>query len=315
MKKIIFTIFILFVFTLCNLYSLSLQLKRVATINDETIRVYDLIESWEGEPADLLKIQNILVAELPYQRRMMNIPSNTVARKIRLQYPDIELSIPSIITAVRWEDVILGENRIKLEAESYLRDYFTLSNNAEISFNNLPRINIPSDLVELSFEMSRTTENTNYIRLDGRAILNGQTINVFNVLARVQDQQFVYQANKTIRKGQKISSNDFEKVMVAVNLNNSFLAEIDENDDIIANNLISRGSYLRTTDVVNAPYVERNGLVSVLIRGTSMQLNYEAISRADGWLGDRIMLQNPDSRQTFYAVVVDKNKVLISLED
>ena len=340
MRKILLIIFLLCVLTLSSLHSqtatqLTLNLKRVVTINDQNIKVSDLVDTWEGNPVDMLKIQNIVVEELPYQRRMMNIPSNTVARKIRQRYPDLEFSIPSVVTAVRWEDVILGESRIKSAAEEYLRDYFNLTENAEISFNNIPRINIPSDRVDLSFEMSRTTENTSFVRLDGTATLNGEILSVFNILARVSEQQLVYQANKTIRKGQTITPDDFSIVMITVNPNHNYLrpsqptlrdssldtpyeaiSELGEVEgDIIANNLISRGSYLRATDVVNTPFVSRNSLVTVLIRSASMQMSYEAVSRADGWLGDRILLQNPDSMQNFYAVVVDKNIAMINLED
>jgi flagella basal body P-ring formation protein FlgA len=295
--------------------ALTIQMKKVANINHEEIRLIDLIESWEGEHTDLLKIQNILIERLPYQKRMLNIPSNSVIQKIKLHNPDVEVNIPMTISAVRWSELTLSTDRIRSEAEQFLSKYYTLSEDSEIAFMNTPRVTIPTEDVFLLFDMSRTTENTSFIRLDARVLYNGETVNVFNLTARVQERQYLLSANRSIRKGQKISLSDFTKVSVSTNPNNAFLTHLDDEDELIANNFISKGSYLRNTDVVGKPFVNANDLVTVLINSKAMQMTYQAVSRANGWLGDRIMLTNPDSRQTFFAEVIDKNIVLINLEN
>lgn len=298
-----------------QLNALTLQLKRVVKINEEIITVNDLVESWDGKHTDYLKIQKIVIDELPYERRIMNIQSNFVTQRIKLFNPEVEVNIPSTITAVRWNEVNLNNETIKREAVNFLTQYYSLSDNSSISFMNMPRVSIPSENITLSFSKNRTTENTNYIRLDGKVFYKGELINVFNLLAKVEEVKLVYQANRSIRKGQKIVLNDFIKVSIPANPNNAYLHDFDDSKDFIANNFISKGSYLKNTDIVSPPFVQRNDLVTVLIQSVSMQLSYQAISRANGWLGDRIMLQNPDSKQTFYAEVIDKNKVLINLED
>jgi flagella basal body P-ring formation protein FlgA len=283
-------------------------------ISNEEIRLKDLVESYEGCSSDLLKIQNIVIERLPYQRRMMNIQSNNIVQKVRLYSPCVTVNIPSVIVSVRWAEVTLDNERLQREASEFLTRHYNLGDSAEISFMNVPRVTIPSENVILSFEMSRTTENTNFIRLDGRIFHEGEIINSFNLTTRVQERRYVLQANRSIRRGQAISPNDFIRVSIAVNPNNAFVMNLD-NDDLIANNFISKGSYLRNSDIVGSPFVQANDLVTVLIQSAAMQLSYQAVSRANGWLGDRIMLQNPDSRQTFYAQVVDRNTVLINLED
>ena len=324
MKKFILVLLFVFIYAFVMLEASSLQneskplsikLKRTALISDEKIAVSDLLELWEGELDDLLKIKNIIIDILPYQKRMINISSSKVLNKIKSHHPDLKIMISDIITAVRWEEYLLKEDLIKKEAVEFLKGYYPLSENAEFTFTNVPKIHIPSDDIILSFKHNRTTENTNFIRLDGFVYFDGEIINVFNILCKIQDKQYVFQANKSIRKGQKISSSDFLKVMVAISPNSSYIMEIDESTETVANNFIPKGAYLKNSDVKTAPHVYRNDLVNVLIRSTSMFLSYEAIARTDGWIGDRIMLQNPDSKKDFYALVIDKNKVLISLED
>jgi len=315
-KKLVLLL-ILLVFVFAQLSSLTIQLKRVATISQEEIRLKDLIESWEGEHNDLMKIQNIVVDELPHRQRMKNIPSNVIMQQIRLHDKNIQVSIPSAITAVRWNEMTLNTEKIQQEASSFLTRHFSLGESSMITFMNNPRVQIPSEDVVLHFEVSRNTENVNFIRLDCKVLYNAEPINVFNLTIRVQEMQTVFQANRSIRRGQRINPSDFIKVVIPVNPNNAFKAETDfDNDsDLVAYNFISKGSYLRNSDVIGSPFVQANDLVTVIVQSAAMRLSYQALARANGWLGDRIMLQNTDSRQTFHAQVIDKNTVLINLED
>jgi flagella basal body P-ring formation protein FlgA len=313
-KKLLLS-FVLLIFVFAQLSSLTLQLKRVATINQEDIRLKDLIESWEGDHNDLMKIQNIVVAELPYKQRMKNIPSNVIMQQIRLHYQSIQVSIPSTISAVRWDELTLSTERLQREASDFLTWYYNLGESSMISFMNNPRVQIPSEDVVLHFEMNRATENVNFVRLDGRVLHNGDMVNSFNLTARVQEMKTVLQANRSIRRGQRVNLNDFISVSIPVNPNNAFKTEFEVSSDLVASNFIAKGAYLRYTDVVGSPFVQANDLVTVIVQSAAMRLSYQALARANGWLGDRIMLQNTDSRQTFFAQVIDINTVLINLED
>jgi flagella basal body P-ring formation protein FlgA len=305
--------------------ALSLQLKRVANIHSENIKVTDLVESYSGEQADYLKIKDIVVYVLPFEKRMINIQSNIVTRAIKQHQPTLEVIIPSTITAVRWEKKTLNEEVIKQEAQAFLEKEYSLSPKAKISFMNVPRVIVPNENVTLSYEVNRATENTNYLRLVGtvclhtdKPISSGELrspLSTFSLLVKIEDEQWVYQASRSIKKGETINPNDFLKVSVFINPVNVLLAELKYDDDLLANNFISKGSYLKKTDIISTPLVQINDLVTVLIKSGAVQLNYQAISRANGWTGDKIMLQNPDSKQMFYAEVIDKNKVLINLED
>jgi flagella basal body P-ring formation protein FlgA len=246
---------------------------------------------------------------------MLNINSNAVLHAIRSQYPTLNIYINSTVTAVRWTELTLSNDRITSEAKNFLARYYQLTGNAEINIINIPTINIPCHSISLIFEKSRTTENTNFSRLDGKVIHNGNIIRVFNVIARVQDKQIIYRANRSIRQGEKISLIDLSQTYTLTNPNNQFAREISHTSDFVANNFIARGATIRSSDIITAPQVKRNELVTVLVQSNTISVTTKAVARADGRNGDRIMMQNPESRQTFFARVIDRNTVLINLED
>lgn len=313
MKKLIF-LFLLLAY-LSGLYSLTLNLKRVAKIRDEKITVADITESFEGSRNDFLKIHQIVVAELPYEKRIVNIQSRLVLQRVKLFNPEIDIVVPQTITAVRWDEQDLCSNILQENVNSYLRNYYSLSEKAVISLITVPKIQVPSQDVVFNFKHNYNSGNTKYIRLDANISYNEKTINVFNLIIDVQDYMNVYKSNKSIRRGDKINPNDFIVVSKLVSPNSNYLRFLDDSKELIAHNMIPRGAYLLSNSVVESPFVQRNDLVTVLIKSMSVQLTYQALARSNGWLGDRIMLQNPDTRETFYAEVIEKNMVLINLED
>jgi flagella basal body P-ring formation protein FlgA len=308
----VIALLLFFSFTRAN--ALTLQLKRVAKINNENIRVIDIVESYSGNDDDFLKIKAITVDTLPFEKRMLNIPSSLVLTKIKQQHPNLEVSIPNTVTAIRWEELLLNEETIKTAAKAYLQKEYSLSNNAEITYANMPRVVIPHERVNISFEVNRSTESSNYLRLVGTVKHNNKIVNMFNLLAQVEIEQLAYQANRSIKKGETLSPLDFTEITVTVNPIRDTIYGVSTGD-LVAKKFISKGSILKNTDIITAPFVQINETVNVIVQSPSVQLSYQALSRANGWLGDRVMLQNPDSKQIFYAKVVDKNKVLINLED
>ena len=320
MKKTILLTIIISILYICNVNAISLQLKRIVHINNTFIYLDDLVESWDGEQADYDRIKNIVIDELSYQRRMLNIKSEKVHQLIKQKCPDLEFSISNMLIAVRWKDFLLCPERIATETSLLITEFFDLSEESTITLTNIPRINVPSSDVQLSLEICRNSVKTNYVRVNGKIFFNNEQIQIFSLLVQVQDQRYVYQANRSIRKGEIIDVNDFSIEMVTANISigNSYLPIDDiilQQNDAVATTFIGKGSYLKSSDIVTTPFIQRNDSVTVIIKSATVNLSYEAVSKADGWLGDRIMLQNPESKQTFFAVVVDKNKVLIDLED
>jgi flagella basal body P-ring formation protein FlgA len=318
MKRSIIT-FITIIIFISTSHALSLKLKNVAKINNEVIKVSDLVERYDGKDSDYALVKNIVIDRLPYEKRMLNIKSNDIHSKIVSQVKEIPLTVSKNLVAVRWEELQLSRERISRDATNFLRDLYSLSPEAEIDFQNMPRLAVPSENVTLSFEKNRFVANSNVVRIDGKVAHQGKTTQVFHLLVKISENRNVYQANRSIKKGEPICVSDFSVVSANVNpvgiITTLQSLETLQAGGHIANGFIAKGSILKSSDIVSAPLIRRNETVTVLVQGSNMRLSYDAISRADGWKGQRIMLQNPESKQNFHAVVYDRNKVIINLED
>ena len=297
-----------------SLSALSLKLKNTAHITHEEVKLLDLVASYEGNASDYQQIHDIVIARLPYENRMLNVKSTLVSQKITELYPKLKLNVSSNVVAVRWQEMTLSSEKISDTATDFLRKHFSLSSSAEIVVQNIPKIVVPNENVALVYELNRFTENSNLFRLDGKVIYQGNVQSVFNVLARISEERAVFQTSRTIKKGERITQGSLITVNITLNPNNVYLLELDPEIDFIASRHISKGTILKNTDIVSSPFVKRNETVKVIVRSATLNLSYEAVANADGWKGDRITLTNPDSKQSFQAVVIDKNTVLINLE-
>jgi len=309
MRRFFIILFIMFVSAGVN--AIDIKLKNVYKTNKEQIRLCDLVEKVEGEDELYQQIKNIVIETLPYDRRLVNIKSNDVLKKVKQAYPRVEVAIANTVTAVRWEETFLDSDILLREARAFLTKHFSLGKDAEVSLASIPRIPVPNQNVKLSFEENKYSQNSNLVRLDGKVYSQNKVIYVFNVQARIQEKREIYQAKRSIRKGERITTDDFITVLQAVNPNSVYLLSFNNQQEYIANNFIGKGAILKKTDINTSPYVTKNEMVTVLLQNDTMQLSYQAIAKANGWFGDRIMLQNPESRQDFTGEVIDQNTVLV----
>jgi len=309
--KLLFFILMLF----SHLYSLTITMKKVAKINQEEILLIDLVESFQDENESFEKIQNLIIATLPYQNRMMNIASQEVLNIIKLSQPNFQVSIPNMITAVRWEELTLKLERIQIEAKEYINNSFHLPTQVEINFINTPKVSIPSEDVLLVFSINPALTQPSHTRLDASVFYGNKKVNTFSLNVKIEAEIAVLQAKRSIKKGEQIDKQDFRIITLKTNPINVFVDVLEDDVELIANNFIGQGAYLKRTDLLTKPPVKINSLVNVVVKSNTISLTQTALSRNNGWIGDLIWLQNIDSKQNFQAVVIDYNKVLINLED
>jgi len=309
MRRFFVILFIMFVTAGVN--AIDIKLKNVYKTNKEQIRLCDLVDKIEGEEAVYQQIKNVVIETLPYDRRLVNIKSNDVLKKVKQAFPRVEVTISNTVTAVRWEETFLNRDIILREAKSFLVRHYSLSSSAEVNLASIPKIPVPSQDVRLTFEENKYSQSGNMVRLDGKVYSQNKVIYVFNVQARVQERREIFQAKRSINKGDRVTTDDFITVVQAVNPNGVYLLSFNNEQEYIANNFIGKGAILKKTDINTSPYVTKNEMVTVLMQSDTMQLSYQAIAKANGWFGDRIMLQNPESRQDFAGEVIDQNTVLV----
>jgi len=309
MRRLFLILFIMFV--TAGVDAIEIKLKNVYKTNKEQIRLCDLVDKIEGEDAVYQQIKNVVIETLPYDRRLVNIKSNDVLKKVKQAFPRIDVTISNTVTAVRWEETFLSRDILLREAKSFLVRHYSLSSSAEVSLASIPRIPVPNQNVKLTFEENKYSQSGNMMRLDGKVYSENKVIYVFNVQARVQEKREIFQAKRSIQKGEKVTTDDFLIVVQAVNPNGIYLLSFSNEQEYIANNFIGKGAIIKKTDINTSPYVTKNEMVTVLMQNDTMQLSYQAIAKANGWFGDRIMLQNPESHQDFAGEVIDQNTVLV----
>jgi flagella basal body P-ring formation protein FlgA len=313
MKRILFVI--IFLSIIMQLFTISLKLKTSLMINNELIRVHDLVLSYEGNENDYEQIKNVIVHKMKHSQRLLNIKSSHVLEVLNNQRPSINVEISNNVVSVKWDETILGEDIIKSKAVDYVKKYYSLSADAKVVVLNIPKIMIPKNNVNIEFEVNKFQQNSNYTRLDGKVLYLDDIVSVFNVLVKIEEKVSTYQASRSIKKGEKINRDDFILVNISTGNINVFVENLDDLGEMIASTFISKGSILKKESIKSAPFVKRNELVNVLVESSSMSLVYQAISKEDGWQQNYIILANPESKQEFVARVIEKNKVIILLED
>ncbi|MCL1826673.1 MAG: flagellar basal body P-ring formation chaperone FlgA [Candidatus Cloacimonetes bacterium] len=309
------TIVILLLLVAVQVNAITLNLKKVVKVTNEMVMVKHLVDSFEGYAEDYSEIEYIVIDTLPFEQRMANLASRDIQEKIIAQYPQIDVRIPSSIVAVRWAETKLDAEELKAEAEAFLRIGYDLSDEAVITFQNIPSVTVPDNKIRLSFETARTPDNSKYTKVICRAENNQNFVHIFSFNVQIEDFQTVYKAKRSIKKDEVIDLNDFTQVQARVNPVNMLISEISITDNLIAKRFITKDAILQKSDVAPLPDVKTNEDVTVVVQTNSMQMSYQALSKVNGWLGDRVMVQNPDSKKIFYAEVIDKNKVKIDLED
>jgi len=308
MKKL-YLVFII-ICLLTNAFALNLKLKNLYMTKKEQIRLSDIVASYDDDIA-YQQIQNTVIDNLPYTQRMKNITSKEVTQKLKSAHPRVSVSITDNIVALRWEENFLDNDTIQREVKSFLMRHLSLGRDAEVTLANTPKIPVPNQNVKLTFEENKYSQGSNTVRLDGKVYSANKLIYVFNVQAKVSEQREVYQAKRSIKKGELVNPEDFLPVKQSINPSGAFLLSLDNENEYIANNFIGKGAILKKTDITTSPEVRKNDLVTVLVQSDTMQLSYQAISKGNGWLGDRVTMHNPESKQDFSAEVIEKNTVLV----
>jgi flagella basal body P-ring formation protein FlgA len=96
------------------------------------------------------------------------------------------------------------------------------------------------------------------------------------------------------------------------------LAPAQSLDQVVGKNLlrpIRRGGTVSLDDVATAISVHRGDKVEVDFRTPVLRLRFEAIAEMDGRFGDRILLRNLQSRNTFTAEVSGKDQASVLVTD
>lgn len=169
-------------------------------------------------------------------------------------------------------------------------------NRGEWKIEVLP-IGNPSEVGNALFRVVLTKENESRI---------------LNISGKIRATALVYRAIRNITYQALINTTDFELVEMELQSGKELIGEIPSQMRSIK--AIKQGEFLRTDWFQPIPLVLRNQEVKVVVRDENVVIKILGVAKVDGWLGDEILINNPDGHKTFKARVTGKGIVELNIQ-
>lgn len=139
----------------------------------------------------------------------------------------------------------------------------------------------------------------------------GNELKTINVSGKIRARGWVYQAVRDLKRHSQLNEGDFRLVEIELASGREFLGRLPQ--DIRSTNLIREGTILETDYFQPLPLVTKQNFVNVMVKGGNVAIKMTGIAAKDGWLGDQILIINPDSKKKFQGRVIGQNLVEVNL--
>lgn len=135
---------------------------------------------------------------------------------------------------------------------------------------------------------------------------------VFNISGRIRATAKVYRALGNIPRHGVIKPSDFEEIELELVSGREILGGVPAQTR--TTQPLHRGDPLRADQIQPVPLVCKDEEVGVIARDERLTIQLRGIAKADGWLGDEILLMNPTSRKIFKGRVIGEDLVEVKLK-
>lgn len=132
-----------------------------------------------------------------------------------------------------------------------------------------------------------------------------------NVSGRIKALGMVYQANRDIRRHSLINESDFKLVETELTNDQELIGKLPQR--IRSTKLIKEGEILEKDHFQPLPLVIKENFVNVIVKGGNIAVKMIGIAAKDGWLGDQILIINPNSKKKFKGRVIGENLAEVTL--
>lgn len=135
-------------------------------------------------------------------------------------------------------------------------------------------------------------------------------IKTINVSGKIRALGRVYQSTRDISRHSLINEHDFQMIETELTSGREFLGRLDSKNR--STKLIQKGQILEANHIQPVPLVAKGNIVNVIITDGNILIKMTGVAGKDGWLGDRITVQNPASKKVFQGRVSGPNLVEVS---
>lgn len=135
-------------------------------------------------------------------------------------------------------------------------------------------------------------------------------IKTINVSGKIRALGRVYQSTRDISRHSLINEHDFQMIETELINGREFLGRLDQKNR--STKLIQKGRILEANHIQPIPLVTKGNIVNVIVTDGNISVKMTGVAGKDGWLGDRITVQNPTSKKVFQGRVSGPNLVEVS---
>ncbi len=143
-------------------------------------------------------------------------------------------------------------------------------------------------------------------------LTKGMESRVLNISGKIRATALVYRALRNIPYQSVINPSDFELVEIELENGREFLGVIQSGNRVTK--LIKQGEILQKDWFQPLPLVSKDQQVIVTVKDENVAISILGTAKADGWLGNEIMIINPLSHKIFKARVTGNGIVELNMQ-
>jgi flagella basal body P-ring formation protein FlgA len=132
-----------------------------------------------------------------------------------------------------------------------------------------------------------------------------------NISGKIRATALVYRTLRNISNQTAINQRDFELMEMELATGKELVGAIP--GQTRATKFIKQGEILRTDWLQPIPLVCKDHAVKVIVKDENVVIKIVGVAKVDGWLGDEILISNPDSNKVFRAKVIGNGVAEVNL--
>ncbi|MDJ0782886.1 MAG: flagellar basal body P-ring formation chaperone FlgA [Desulfosarcinaceae bacterium] len=294
--------------------SLTIRGNEAVAVSQETLLLGQVAEVI-GENAALRQaVEQIVLGPAPKPGRSTTIDAAAILRRLKSRRIDkaavhIDMDRPIKVTR---KSATLEAARIKTAVTVFLQREMPWPKKAVRikTIRGLASLTIPAGKADLKVTASRGSKYLGSVPLAVSIFSNGEFYKRVWVTAVIEVRSQVVVVAKPLGRHQPIAADDLK--LVATDLSevpSNAITRIDAAVGMRTKRKLFPKTVLRE-DYLEAPYVvQRGDLVQMVASSDTLKLTAQGITKERGRKGERIRVENTDSKKQVYAIVVDASTV------
>ena len=308
-SKIVTLVLLLTVFSVISAVENEYVLKKRAAVSSKLIKLSDVIENSKQLPEDL---SDTIIDSLAFRSVFKNIHSKNVEIVLRSRY-NTELEIKNSVCVVKRSTRKLKKDELNKSVADFIKSRFGEYSKFEYEIHTWPDVEVPESDFSIVYDLPRKPTFSDNIILKGSVMHETERISGFSVRITLSVYDNVYVADRRIKRNSRIDMRALTMEVRPVSINSGYINDINEIESRIASKYIRPGAVITRQNTKIIPDVSRGARAQVEVKGSNIKLVINAVAKKDGYIGEKIKFQNPDSNESFMAVISGKNQAVIDM--